>query len=220
MKQLRVTVAVDPDAAPAFFDLLAKSSAIAEARLLDWNETRDERTTILYAIEGDPGQFRAGATETPGVESVALSDTREGLTYALVEARPAAIPTFEALHRARAQGSLVVRKPIVYRDGAMTCRVVGESAAIQAGIETAPDAMDVTVHAIETVHGTSDRPSATCSERQREALAVALDLGYYEEPREAIHADVAAELDCAPATASHHLRKAEAAAVRALMAEF
>lgn len=220
MKQLRVTVAVDPDAAPAFFDLLADSSAIAEARLLDWNETRDERTTILYAIDGDPERFRAGATDTPGVESVAVSDTRDGFTFALVEARPLAIPTFNVLHRARTQGALVVRKPIVYRDGAMTCRVVGEAAAIQAGIDTAPNAMDVTVHAIETVHGASDRPAATLSERQREALEVALDLGYYEDPREATHADVAAELDCAPATASHHLRKAEAAAVRTLLAEF
>lgn len=53
-------------------------------------------------------------------------------------------------------------------------------------------------------------PATTLSERQREALRAALELGYYDTPREATHADVAAELDCAPNTASEHLQKGEA----------
>jgi predicted DNA binding protein len=35
-------------------------------------------------------------------------------------------------------------------------------------------------------------------------------LGYYETPREATHEDVAAELECAPNTATEHLQKGEA----------
>ena len=41
-------------------------------------------------------------------------------------------------------------------------------------------------------------------------VAAARDLGYYDLPREATHADVAERLGCAPGTASEHLRKAEA----------
>jgi predicted DNA binding protein len=55
------------------------------------------------------------------------------------------------------------------------------------------------------------------SDRQREAVRAALDIGYYDQPRGATHEDVAAALDCAPSTASEHLRKAEAELVRAAM---
>lgn len=47
------------------------------------------------------------------------------------------------------------------------------------------------------------------SRRQREAVAAAWDVGYYEVPREADVDAVAAELDCALSTASELLRRAE-----------
>jgi predicted DNA binding protein len=58
------------------------------------------------------------------------------------------------------------------------------------------------------------------SDRQREALEVAVELGYYDTPREATHTDIAAELDCAPNTASDHLQKGEAKLVRAGLTAF
>ncbi|WP_255152618.1 helix-turn-helix domain-containing protein [Halorarius halobius] len=56
--------------------------------------------------------------------------------------------------------------------------------------------------------------------RQREALQVAVALGYYDTPREATHADIAEELGCAPNTASDHLQNGEAKLVRAELAAF
>jgi len=55
------------------------------------------------------------------------------------------------------------------------------------------------------------------SDRQREATDAALDLGYYEIPREADHRDVASALDCAPSTTAEHLRKAEAKLVESIL---
>jgi predicted DNA binding protein len=52
---------------------------------------------------------------------------------------------------------------------------------------------------------------------QREALAAAAALGYYDQPRGATSEDVADELDCATATAAEHLRKAEATLVDAAL---
>ena len=48
------------------------------------------------------------------------------------------------------------------------------------------------------------------TERQREVLDTAVKLGYYSVPRQATSTDVAEALDCAPSTASEHLRKIEA----------
>ncbi|MFC7194158.1 helix-turn-helix domain-containing protein [Halosimplex aquaticum] len=45
--------------------------------------------------------------------------------------------------------------------------------------------------------------------RQREVLETAVRAGYYDDPRRATHADLAAELDVSPATVGEHLRKIE-----------
>jgi hypothetical protein len=220
MKHLRVTAGVVPADAPAFFTLLAHSDAVSEARVLDWNEARPDVMTLLFAIDGDASPFAASATETPGVQSVDLSEPEGGRTYALVEARPLAMPLFSAIHRARARGGLVVRKPIVYRDGTLTYRVVGDPEALGAAMAETPDDMDVRVEEVGTLRGDYERPGTRLTERQREALEVARDLGYYDPPRGATHADVAAALGCAPATATVHLQKAEAKLVRAALDEF
>jgi predicted DNA binding protein len=60
---------------------------------------------------------------------------------------------------------------------------------------------------------------ARLSERQREALAAGLELGYYETPREASQEDVADSLGCAPSTAAEHLQKAEATLARSALGQ-
>jgi predicted DNA binding protein len=68
---------------------------------------------------------------------------------------------------------------------------------------------------IERVHPFERRQSpAALTDRQRAALDAAVEVGYYEVPREGSVADVAAALDCAHSTAGELLRKAEAAVVR------
>lgn len=216
VKQLRVTASVDPDRAPAFFDLLANSPGITETRLLDWNTAAD-RDTVLYAIRGDATPFAEAAPEAPAVASVETATAGPEWTHALVEVRTAETETFDAVRRARSRPGLVVRKPIVYREGAMHFRVVGDPAPLQAALEAAPGGVDVEVESVGRFRGAPDAPVAALSDRQREAVEAALAAGYYDQPRGATHEDVADRLGCAPATASDHLQKAEAKLVRAAL---
>ncbi|MFC7141643.1 helix-turn-helix domain-containing protein [Halosimplex aquaticum] len=220
MKQLRVTAAVDGERAPAFYTMLADAPGVAETQVLEWNTTPAEAETVLFAVRGDAEPFAAAAPETEAVESVTLSAVDGRWTYALAAVRPHETPLFEAVRRARTRTGLVVRKPIVYRDGDMHFRVVGDADAIQAALDRAPDAMDVRVETVGTFRGALDHPASRLSDRQRAALAAAHELGYYETPRDATHEDVAAELDCAPSTASRHLQRAEAKLVDAATDEF
>ena len=57
------------------------------------------------------------------------------------------------------------------------------------------------------------------SDHQREALRVAWAAGYYEIPRTVAITTVAAELRCAPSTASDLLRRAEQALVADALGE-
>jgi predicted DNA binding protein len=220
VKHLQLTVDVDSDRAPAFFESLADSPDVSEARLIDWSLAAADQSTLLYTIDGDPTAFAERAPETPGIESVELSETVQRLTYALVVMRPRETPLFAAIHRASEQAGIVVRKPIVYRDGTMSARVVGDAAALQRALEAAPDGVEVQLDEIGRLQSHVDDPMAWLSDRQREAVVAALELGYYAQPRGATHEDVAAALDCAPSTASDHLQKAEANIVRAAMDEF
>lgn len=215
MKQVRVTASVDQSQAPAFYTALSDSPAIEETRVLEWNSTDGAVDTVLFAIDGDAGPFVDAASEMAVIEMVGLSGMDHRWTYALVDTEPLSTPMFDEIHRARTRAGLVVRKPIVYRDGDMHFRVVGDADTIQTAMDRAPDAMNVRIDEIGAIRGRPDQPSVQLSERQREALAAAWALGYYDQPRTATQAEVAAELGCAAVTAGEHLRKAEAKLVGA-----
>jgi predicted DNA binding protein len=129
--------------------------------------------------------------------------------------RPLETPLFAAIYRASSRAGVVVRTPVVYRDRTLSARVVGDPAALQCALDAAPGSVDVQIDEIGRPSRRVDDPVATLSERQREAVAAAVGLGYYDQPRGATHEDVATELGCAPATASDHLQKAEAKLVHA-----
>jgi predicted DNA binding protein len=101
----------------------------------------------------------------------------------------------------------------------MTVRAsaVGEPAPLQAALEHLPPSYDLTVEEIGTYRGGPGVAGATLSDRQREVVAAALAAGYYDRPRGTTHEELAARLDCAPATVSEHLQKAEAAVMEAAM---
>ncbi len=54
-----------------------------------------------------------------------------------------------------------------------------------------------------------DRPMEDLTERQREVLQTAYDMGYYEVPSQATTEEIAAELDLDPSTVAEHLQRAE-----------
>lgn len=110
---------------------------------------------------------------------------------------------------------LVVVPPIVYdADATFYLTVVGDGDALQAMLDGLPPDVEADVQQV----GTYDRKYAPLlqdlTERQLEALEVAVDLGFFAVPREATVADVADALACAESTAATHLQKAQARLVR------
>jgi DNA-binding CsgD family transcriptional regulator len=95
-------------------------------------------------------------------------------------------------------------------DGRPRVVLVGETnAALQAAPDDTPPELSVSVERIGPYAGTDD-PAAVLTDRQREVLDVALELGYYEVPRRATHGDVAERLGLSTATVGEHLQKIEA----------
>lgn len=216
MKHLRVTASVDRELAPPFFLALAGSDVIDEAHVIDWSMAAEDVATLLYEIYGDPDPL-ATVRDSPAVESMELSVTDERPFYAMITVRSDATTMSAAIARALRRGGLLVRKPLVYRDMTIHASAVGDPEPLQAAIEHLPPSYDVTIDEIGTYRGGPGPRGAALSERQREVVAAALETGYYDHPRGTTHEELADRLDCAPATVSEHLQKAEAAVIEAAM---
>lgn len=104
------------------------------------------------------------------------------------------------------------------RDGTLVYSlVVPERATLRAIIEDLRK-VDATVSLEQIRSGVDDDPDATVgvtlTEKQREALAVAIGAGYYEDPREASLDDLADELGITPSGVSQRLNAIERKLVR------
>jgi predicted DNA binding protein len=218
MKHIRITVRPELEPSPSFLEYLLTSPDVTEAHAIDWNRGASATSTHLYGIDGDAERFGHLARQTTGVESVALSETDERVSYAHLELRDEDVPIFGGAADAVDRSGLLVRRPLVYRDGEIQGHIIGSPDVLQTTIDTTPETIDVQVEEIHQFPSATVNPTTTLSERQQETIETALALGYYDTPRAATHEDIADELGLAPNTVSEHLQKGEAALVRAGMA--
>lgn len=217
MRYLQLTATPPLDAAPPFFGLIADSDLVREARVVDWTLSRDGSVTVMYAVEGDHAAFERRTDDLRTVTDIDVAPVDGGQFYVLATVDTAESPIVETLVSSVTRPGLIVVKPIVYHDGQVHARMVGRSDALQTTVETMPPTVDVEVREIGSFPGAANAPTATLSDRQRQAVLAALDLGYYDTPAGATHEDIADRIGCAPSTASEHLKKAEAKLVRATM---
>lgn len=110
-------------------------------------------------------------------------------------------------------------EPIDVSESGLRLGIAGSQDAIAETLSELEDA-GATV-GLETLRDYEARagPLDALTERQREVLDVARDLGYFDVPREATSDDVAAELDIDDSTVTEHLQRAERNLVTAVMDE-
>ncbi|WP_158058403.1 helix-turn-helix domain-containing protein [Halorussus halophilus] len=108
--------------------------------------------------------------------------------------------------------------PLRYADGAKWCRVLALAPEnLTAFYRDVAAEFSVTVESKREVGSvTGDRPLLTLdsalpdlSVRQREAFELAMEMGYYEIPRETTTAEIAGEMGVERRTCEEHLRRAE-----------
>lgn len=206
-----------PSTAPPFFRLMTSSPYVEEARLLEWNPAGSDHLTSLYHIQGDVDSVTDELGESEVIVDAKVSRMSDRRCYLLVVGRPSEADVFRSTMESVTRRGLVVATPVVYKEGQVHARVIGDAAELQAMVEAMPSGFDIDVQAIGTYPDAVADPATALSEQQRAAVEAALALGYYESPRSATHADIAERLGCAPHTATRHLQKAEAKLVRGAM---
>lgn len=215
MKRVRITLRPSGDYSPPIYELLAGgANSLERARIVNWN-VASPPTTFLFYLEGEYRRFAATLEDHESVreyEVLPLSE-RECHCFFEGEVSAAARSLFEIF----THGSLMTVAPIECNDdGSTTFTVIGSDADLQAAVEGVPGGVGVTIEAVGGDEVAPERVVGGLSRRQREAVETALEIGYYDVPRRATIEDVAAELECATATAAEHLQKGESTVIDAL----
>lgn len=194
------------------YGVMTNAPFVERATALQWNFTGDG-LGILHWVEGDAEAFEATVADVPEVLDYDLEPVDEASFYVYIrdETTEAVREMFEPL----THGGLIMVPPIVYReDGTVSLSIFGPDDELQAALDLVPPPIEVDVESVSGLSAATPTARGRLSDRQREAVDAAIELGYYEIPREASHEDVADALECAPSTAAEHLRKGESELVR------
>lgn len=210
MKYLRLVIRYAPEYQRPMHRFMTESGAVKREWLVTWNVGAESGIsyTLFYVVgEREPYERMLSAVET--MESYDLTPVRDGAFYAFVRGRET--EQSRSFYTVFQQPTLMIVPPLAYRPrGLLAFDVVGEPAALEGVLDKLPEGITAEVRKVGEYDARLGTFAIDLTERQREALAAARQVGYYEVPRTGSVADVAAELDCASSTASNHLRKAEA----------
>ncbi len=193
---------------------MAESEFVETAWMLDWNVTRGDTTMALFRVRGDSDRLVRALDAEPVVLEYDITSEEHDEFYAAIYTETVEIE--RQLWRAFNQRRSVLVPPLEYRDGVVACRIVGTDDELRAALDDVPSGLKPTVTRLSTFDGRPAGVTAVLTDRQREAVETAIDVGYYRIPRESSAADIAREFDCSPSTASELLRRAESRLVTEL----
>lgn len=196
-------------------DLLLGADYVDRAELWHWNVT-DRPVALMFHVRGDPDRLAAAVDDVDTVidhQTVPVGED-SFYFYNFDECTDFAYRLFESF----GTPGLVAQPGIRYEDGEIRATVFGDRDVLRDLVASVPDAIDVSLEQLGTYDPSEGPgPLGALSERQREALTAAVEVGYYDVPRTGDHEAVADRLDCAPSTAAEHIRKAEATLVTDLV---
>jgi predicted DNA binding protein len=214
MRYATVVIADEDDGLqPADAALTAEPTVTRDA-IHQINLLSDGTCVSLYSVRGDLERAAEILAELPDVIAHDVSGGREGLAY--IHFRPT--ETVTRLLEIVQDNEIVLKTPIDCIDGGgVRVTLVGDDEVIQRAVGEVPDAVRLHLEGIGDYHPDSEQLFSVLTERQQEILEAAVDLGYYREPREATHADIARAVGVSAGTVGEHLRKVEGKVLSSLV---
>lgn len=177
--------------------------------MMQWSAALDpDRANVLLYLDGDLVSFERELERTNLVIEYSISRLDQDRGYVYLETEPHT--TEWHLFDVVSQHPLIPVYPFPYHaDGSMTLNFIGPLDSLRAAVEYSPDGIETTIERIGGYDFGSGPIPPAIPDRQREALSTALQLGYFDTPRRSTRDEIADRMDCAPSTASEHLRKGQ-----------
>lgn len=216
MRYLDVTLQPERGYFHEFDKILSAEPTITPEAIHQINLMDDETMVLLYELGG----------ESESVETF-LEDHFEAITYQtsqmgqnqLVYAhlKPSSM-VCDLLHVPR-QCGIVLEYPMVFlEEGTLQVTVVGEESALQEAIASVSQEVRTDIVRLGSYAPAAERLFTKLTDRQQEILLTAIDLGYYDVPREATYQEIAENVGLTVTTVGEHLRKIESTILREITA--
>lgn len=216
MKLTEVTLDPPGGAFPGVDSTLAETDGVTRDAVLNLEWMDDGELSVLYRIVADGTD--AVRTALDGDETVRK--------YELIEMDGEWLYVFLHANRSDLMGTLLdiadeytllVDGPYRWTEDGVTMTIAGRTEDIQQAHARIGGQFDLTIDWLGDYEPSHSGPLAQLTDRQREALETAFELGFYRSPRAASYEEIAAELGCVPSAANDLLRRAEAALVAAVL---
>lgn len=175
----------------------------------------DETAAALIEVAGPVDRVEAILEEEPSVLSWHLTSSGSSL-HGYLHFEPSGL--VEEMLRTRKRHGILLQTPLEYtRDGALRMAVVGELDAIQRAVPEMPGGLHLELEHVSDYRPGQPAVYGRLTDAQQRVLEAAIEHGYYEDPRAIGYRELAEELGVSATTVGEHLRKAEAAIVRAVV---
>lgn len=195
-------------------EALAAAPDVSRELLHDVSLLDDGTAITLFQLSGDVDRAREIADAAEGVLDYQVS---AGADHITVYAHFVPTDTIVDLLSLFREHELILDMPLEYTgERSLRAHIVGEEAVIREVIPQVPDEVGLNLERITDYAPEEERLFSMLTERQQETLRTALEVGYYQVPRQATHQDVADELDRSDGTVGEHLRKIEAQVMAAI----
>jgi DNA-binding CsgD family transcriptional regulator len=190
-------------------EALESSPSVSRDTILHLNLLSDGTAVALNYHRGDPEALREILVDCADVLRHDVTAGNPGIE-AYVHFRPN--KTAAALLWVTNEFELIVETPIKPADksGAIRVGVIGPDDVVQRAIDYVPDTVQLELERLSDYEAGSKELMGKLTERQREILTIAIEIGYYDVPRQATHQNIADVLGLSTTTVGEHLRKIEA----------
>lgn len=178
----------------------------------------DDSVVLVYEIDSDIDVLRRTLETSEGkLLEYAISTDADPL-MAQLRVRPD--ETFQQLLDIHRSYGVSVNFPITYRThDPVTVEMVelGPKDELRRRIDATREIATVRVTQLNPYEPSTRQLYQELTDRQREVLETAVELGYYRNPREATHADIAEALSCSASVVGQHLRRIETTLVTSVV---
>ncbi len=159
----------------------------------------------------DPERLRRLMDQNSAMIDYSVSSEGDGAVLAYIHSWPPD-PIREIILLLRRHEVFFESFEFIREDTARATMVGETNKMLQQALAAIPEEVDATVDRIGVYSPDRNDFRAALTERQQEILDIAMELGYYENPRRATHGEIAERAGIDASTVSEHMRKIEACA--------
>lgn len=195
---------------------IAEHTGVTREALLHINALGDGTGVMLYRLRGDAPPLQEVLTGIADVIAHDVLDVEGDVFHLYLHVRPGE-PAGKLMALAQ-KYALIIDTPLAFTDrGGLRVTIVGTHDMLRRALEDLPEEIQISVEQVGQYSPEQPYLLSLLTERQAEVFQLAVEMGYYEIPRQTTHEKLANELDCAPSTIDEHLRKAESRVLSTLV---